>query len=293
MQISIFSHSNIIAKSKEDKLKLAKLASSPNIPQIVDVNTEDDLLNYVTTYAWSPFLFEGVRNKENFIRTDWMVLDIDEGMSIKEAESQIHLLDLCAMVIPTISHTPEHNKFRVIFPLSRSIYKEEEYAQTWQYLQSIFPSIDPNCRDTARWYVASTTVDGFWNEGSKLLEPVFVANKKDMLREKLSKMGELVNVSEGTKAIVKQLYGEDKQKISRVVQYFLENAHTGLPGEWTCSTNAFCYVLALQGIEDSVIYQLVEDLAPLPLDKRDRQTIERAIKDGYEQRGKNEQKLSV
>jgi hypothetical protein len=293
MQISIFTNTNIKINSKEDKQKLAKLASSPNIPVIKTITTEDDLLEIVTTYAWSPFIFEGVRNRENFVRTDWMVLDIDDGMSIKEAETQIHLMDVCAMVVPTVSHTEELNKFRVIFPLARSIYKEEEYAQTWEFLQKTFPSIDTNCRDTARWYVASTTVDGFWNEGSKLLEPVFVANKKDMLREKLSKMGELVDVSEGTKKIVKQIYGEDKTKISRVVSYFIENAHTGLPGEWICSLNSFSFLLAIQGIHDNIIWDLCEQLSPEPLDKRDNQTIERALKDGYEQRGKNEQKLSV
>lgn len=284
MMLSIFENVDALPPTKEDKQKAAAKARDP---KIVDINTEDDLLDTVTKYCWSPFIFEGSRKQDNFIRTDWMVLDIDDGMTIREAETKIHLMDVCALVVPTVSHTEENHRFRIIFPLARSIYKEEEYRQTWEYLSKQFPSLDPHASDLARLYFASTTVDGFWNEGSKLLEPIFVQSKKDMLREMMAQIPQQVEVSEDIKETVKNIYGKEPEKVSKVVYHFLKNAHTGLDGQWICSLNAFCYTLSLQNIQDSVIWDVVEKIAPMPLDKRDRQTIERAIKDGTEQRREN------
>lgn len=284
MKLSIFSQAEPLPKSKEEKSKEAKYFSRPYLPEIAEVENEDELINLVTNFAWSPFIFKEARLKDDFISTDFLVLDIDSGLTIQEAEARIEEAKITALCLPSTSHRPEAHRYRLIFPLSRPITKVDEFVASMEDLMEAFPESDPACKDWARAYFAGTLDDGFWYEG-ELLEPTEVK----VVEKEVNKFGraditKTVKVDLDTEEIVKELYGEERATIPEAVDFFIKNASSGLNGQWTVSLNKFVFVLSLQGIDDDTIIDLVEYLAPNILDKTDQNTIKYALRDGKKAR---------
>lgn len=283
MKLSIFPSANPLPKSKEEKNREAKYFSRPNLPEVVEVETENDLIQIVTQFAWSPFVFKQARLKDEFVSTDFLVLDIDSGLSIPDAEARIVEANMTALCLPSTSHTPENHRYRLIFPLSRTITKVEEFIASMEDLMEAFPESDAACKDWARAFFGSTSDDGFWIEAD-LLEPT--KPKEEVKQRSNSKF----DTSSSTKVdlsiaeIVKEVYGEEREFIPEAVDFFIKNANTGLPGNFNHSLNRFVFTLALQGIDYDTVYDLVEYLSPEPLDKIDIATIERSYKDGEKNR---------
>ncbi len=259
----------------------SKLASNPNLPQILEIVTEEDLINAVTSYGWSPSIFSGVRHNDNFVSTDFMSLDIDSGLCIEEAEKRVQRLGLACLCLPSTSHTQEAHRFRLVFPLAKTIFLQEDFDATWDFLQKQFPETDNQCSDTARWYAPSKMEAGFWQDGE------FLVPKKAPQRALNEVYKETqVGVPDNIKDVVKLLYGKDRETIPEAVSFFLENAHTGLPGLWVNSLNACVFSLALSGVDDTIIEEVISNIAPNELDKKDIYQINRAIRDGKKAREK-------
>lgn len=286
MKLSIFPEvTSPLPKSKDEKKEQAKFASRPYLPEVAEVANEDDLLEIVTSFAWSPFVFKKARLQEDFVSTDFLVLDIDSGLTIEEAEKRVEEANMTCLCVPSTSHSTEAHRFRLIFPLSRTITKIEEFLASMSDLYESFSEADPSCvTDSARYYFAHTKDDGYWFEG-ELLEPTEVkVIEKEVNKFGRADLSKTVKVDLDTEEIVKELYGEDRLTIPEAVDFFIKNAHTGLEGNWTVSLNRFVFVLSLQGIDDDTIIDLVEYLAPNSLDKTDQNTIKYALRDGKKSR---------
>lgn len=280
MKLSIYPKVNFLPKNKDEKALQSKLASNPNLPQILEINTEEDLINAVTSYGWSPSIFSGVRHNDNFISTDFMSLDIDSGLRIEDAEKRVQSLGLACLCLPSPSHTQELHKFRLIFPMAKTILNPEDFDATWDFLQKQFPELDTQCSDYARWYAPSKMEDGFWQDGEFL-----VPKKAPQVQPSSFNLKETqVDVPEDLAEIVKLLYGKERETIPEAVEFFLTNAHTGLSGLWINSLNSFCFSLALSGVDGTLIQEVVEKIAPSALDNKDTYQISRAIKDGTKAR---------
>lgn len=280
MKLSIYPKVNFLPKNKDEKALQSKLASNPNLPQILEINTEEDLINAVTSYGWSPSIFSGVRHNDNFISTDFMSLDIDSGLRIEDAEKRVQNLGLACLCLPSPSHTQELHKFRLIFPMAKTILNPEDFDATWDFLQKQFPELDTQCSDYARWYAPSKMEDGFWQDGEFL-----VPKKAPQVQPSSFNLKETqVDVPEDLAEIVKLLYGKERETIPEAVEFFLTNAHTGLSGLWINSLNSFCFSLALSGVDGTLIQEVVEKIAPSALDNKDTYQISRAIKDGTKAR---------
>lgn len=280
MKLSIYPKVNFLPKNKDEKALQSKLASNPNLPQILEINTEEDLINAVTSYGWSPSIFSGVRHNDNFVSTDFMSLDIDSGLRIEQAEKRVQNLGLACLCLPSPSHTQELHKFRLIFPMAKTILNPEDFDATWDFLQKQFPELDTQCSDYARWYAPSKMDDGFWQDGEFL-----VPKKAPQVQPSSFNLKETqVDVPEDLAEIVKLLYGKERETIPEAVEFFLTNAHTGLSGLWINSLNSFCFSLALSGVDGTLIQEVVEKIAPNALDNKDTYQISRAIKDGTKAR---------
>jgi hypothetical protein len=120
---------------------------------------------------------------------------------------------------------------------------------------------------------------GFWQDGEFLVPKKAIKNTSDKLFNELQ-----VEVPEDLKDVVKLLYGKDRDVIPEAVEFFLTNAHTGLSGLWINSLNSFCFSLALSGVDATIIYEVVEKLAPEPLDNKDEYQIKKSIQDGKKAR---------
>jgi len=275
MKLSIYPKVNFLPKNKDDKILQSKLTSSPNFPEVVEISTDEDLIKTVTCFGWSPCIFSGYRNNNNFVSCDFMSLDVDSGLTIEEAESRVQKLGLASLCLPSPSFTPEFHKFRLIFPLAKTILNTEDFDATWDWLQQQFPELDAQCSDYARWYAPSKMEAGFWQDGDFLVPKKAIKNTSDKLFNELQ-----VEVPEDLKDVVKLLYGKDRDVIPEAVEFFLTNAHTGLSGLWINSLNSFCFSLALSGVNATIIYEVVEKLAPEPLDNKDEYQIKKSIQDG-------------
>jgi hypothetical protein len=283
MKLSIYRRADYSAKSKEDKQALSRLASSPNIPETIQVDNIDFLISAVTSYAWSPSVFDGVRSNDNFVSTDFMAVDVDNGLTIEEAEKTVQKSGLAALCLPSSSHTPEAHRFRLVFPLAKTIFSKKIFDDTWDYLLELFPTLDAACSDYCRFYIRSSMDDGFYQDGDFLL-PV----EKTAETEMKYNMSEVhLEVTDDIEKVVEELYGEKRTKIPESVHFFLKNAHTGIHGGWTNALNSAAFSLSLSGIDDTIIWEVCDRLCPDGgLDKKDKYQVTRAIRDGKNKRVK-------
>ena len=284
MKLSIYPLANFVPANKEQKREMAFLASNPNIPEILEVNTDEELINAISSFAWSPSIFSGVRLDENFVSADFMGIDVDNGLTIAQAEERVQKLGLACLCLPSPSHTEEHNKFRLVFPLAKTILNHQDFDATWDWLLEKFPELDKQCSDEARWYAPSKLGDGFWQDGLFLVPVKAKAPDQDLAAINQT----LVEVPENLKEIVTLLYGKERDKFPEAVEFFLSNAHTGLSGLWTNSLNSCCFSLALSGVDDMLIETVMEQVAPEPLTKIDNYQIKRACRDGKRKRSESE-----
>lgn len=280
MRLSIYPKVNFLPKNKDEKALQSKLASNPNLPQVLEINTDEDLINAVTSYGWSPSIFSGVRHNDNFVSTDFMSLDIDSGLRIEDAEKRVQSLGLACLCLPSPSHTEASHRFRLIFPLAKTILTQDDFDTTWDFLQKKFPELDAQCSDYARWYAPSKMEAGFWQDGEFLVpkkapqKEATVYNLKETQVEVPEELGE----------IVKLLYGKDRDTIPEAVEFFLTNAHTGLSGLWINSLNSCVFSLALSGVDDTIIEEVIAKVSPEALDNKDLYQIKRSIRDGKKAR---------
>lgn len=276
MKLTIFPSVNPLPKSKDEKHEESKKAKNG---QIVEFANDDQLVQSITTYAWSPFIFDGNRRlADNFISTDLLVYDIDEGLTIDECEAIVTKHKLCCLCLPSTSHTPEKQRFRVILPLSRTITSVPVFEETWRRGADLFGVVDEQCSDVARFFFSCRDDDGFWVEGD-FFTPIIPEPVKDS--NFTPSQTTMITVTEDVQALCDQIYGEKREKIPEAVDFFIRNAGTGLKGKWINSINSAAFSLSLSGVEEDVIIDVFTQLAPAgSLDKRDLYQIKRAVRDG-------------
>ena len=252
MKISIFPTVLPLPKSKEEKHQQSKRASQC---EVIEISTEDELASAVSSYAWSPFIFaNNKRLSSNFIATDMLVYDVDDGMRIEQAEAIIAQAKLTALCLPSTSHTEEHHKFRIIMPLARTITNAGVYASTWSKGAELFGVVDEQTKDLGRFYFGCRQEEcGFWLEGD-FFAPV-IPTEPPVTYSSTSQY--MVNVSDDLQATVTQIYGEKRTKIPESVDFFIKNAHSGLPGKWINAINSAAFSLALSGVEEDVIVSVM------------------------------------
>lgn len=282
MKLSIFPKAQALP-SKEDKGKEARFTSKPYLPELVEFETHEELIDIICNHAWSPSIFEEYRRQDGFISTDLMVLDIDQGMTIEEAEKVVHRLDIIALCVPSTSHSDDAHRFRLIFPLSKVITKVDVFEATMRKLAEVFPA-DPACiGDQSRFYFGGKLVDGFWYSHGKLLDPVAPKRVKKATVERYNSR-EAVIVGDSIEELVVALFKEKRDFIPDCIAYFLENVHTGLHGEFHNAANSFLFTCSLMGCELEDIEEVFREVCPEELDQHDEYLLNRATQDGYRAR---------
>lgn len=103
------------------------------------------------------------QSKDSFRYIDCIILDIDNGITIEEFNEQYKEYEY--LLYTTWSHTKEHNKFRVILPLSKTI---EIYGRCNLYVKAkrrLFPKQDMDC--SLCYFAPASTSKIYKNEGKK------------------------------------------------------------------------------------------------------------------------------
>lgn len=143
---------NEISLSIKDK-NLDPAQNTKFITSSFDVTS---LQKVFTSHNYSAIIFRGGRKVEHFSYATCVMLDIDTGMTIQDAEAILDRRNINRAIITSKSHTPAKHKFRIIIPLTRKIYTAENYAEVVRDLKTLmFPSVDPNAMDAARFFFHS------------------------------------------------------------------------------------------------------------------------------------------
>lgn len=109
---------------------------------------------------------KGIRKSANFIATDFLAVDIDDGLTLDQAINNEFVKSYCSLIYTTKSHTKEGNRFRLIFELESSISNVEDVKNANLGLAKKL-SGDKSATDGARIYF------GYTKSKSK-----FLGNKK-------------------------------------------------------------------------------------------------------------------
>ena len=278
MKISIFPKAKALPENKEEKKSNTWFTSKPHLPEQILIENEEQLIDIICNNAWSPSIFTTYRNKDNFISTDFIVLDIDEGLTIESAEKKVHELDLICLCIPSTSHTDDDHRFRLIFPTSRSITKQDAFETTNRFLAEHFNADPSTLSDTARFFYGGKLIDGFWYADGKLLVP-HKPEKHKKGQNFSHELKEYVTVGKELEELVEYLYGEKRTKVPEQISYFLENAPDNLSGEWYCRSNSFLFTCGLIGLNCDRVKETFFSL--YPHEELTESKVEKIIQQGY------------
>jgi hypothetical protein len=98
------------------------------------------------------------KNKErksgNFTASDFLAVDIDDGMKLGDALNDEFVLNYSSFVYTTPNHTDEFPRFRIVFALGRTITARDEMRDAYLGIIKKFGG-DPSCKDPCRQFFGS------------------------------------------------------------------------------------------------------------------------------------------
>jgi len=225
------------------------------------VPIEASLTSNILTNTWSPAVFkDDYRNIENFISTQVIGLDIDEGCSLEEAKEKFK--DYKHLIGTTKSHQTEKHgvvcdRFRVILFLSEPITDAQIYRNTWYYLFEQFPFIDRAAKDPSRMFYPCTELVSKNVTGTEL----FPVLESPTLPEKVSNIIDL---------------GDDRGTLSRQTLEFMLNG--SIPGSWNDSIYKAAKDFQEQGYSEEEFLEKAEKITG-HLDDTDISTVSSSYKE--------------
>ncbi|POB13869.1 primase-helicase family protein [Halobacteriovorax sp. DA5] len=142
--------------------------------KMVSISNFDDLKQIITTKQWSHGQFANDhRSKSNFLSTDFIVLDFDEGMTLADAIKEFQ--DFNCLIGTTQSHqvpkngNPSCDRFRVVLELSQRIHDAEIYENLYEEFLNRYPQADHLAKDAAKtWRPCKEII--YENENGELIE---------------------------------------------------------------------------------------------------------------------------
>ena len=117
--------------------------------------TVNELIAHVNDGHAFSYQFENNHRKaENFICSDIIAADFDDGMTLQEAIQNEFFINNASFLYTTTSHTSENNRFRVIFQLPHTVTDKDLIRSAQTGLTRKFPA-DAASVDPARQFYGS------------------------------------------------------------------------------------------------------------------------------------------
>lgn len=110
--------------------------------------------------VWSPIVWQdGVRKSENFLSSDFLVLDFDKKEIGTIDEIDFFLRDYKRIIATTKSHMKNWTEcFRVLIPFAQRITRLDIYKETLRLALTTILGADPACKDGARFFFPSKQI---------------------------------------------------------------------------------------------------------------------------------------
>lgn len=149
--------------SNIEKGKVMSETSGSNRFGLIDIEMSkialDDFLHSPVVFSGHEFL-DGKRDMEHYVKTNVLVIDIDEGMSVKEVESKLKEIEGNPFyhISYSSNHSPGvHDKMHIILPLKEPITNLEDHELMARWVHQLFPHSDASVRnDVARGIIRSS-----------------------------------------------------------------------------------------------------------------------------------------
>lgn len=133
----------------------------------LQIHSVKALAQVICTNVWSPIIWKDQRrNTENFLYSDIIGLDFDEGPTLESVKKNLAALHIKSLIGLTKSHQKEKSgkpacdRFRVIIPWHQRVTDYNVYRQNLERLSKIFPG-DKACKDGARIFQPCVRIDAF------------------------------------------------------------------------------------------------------------------------------------
>lgn len=120
----------------------------------VDLTLDEFITHIQKGFPFTHQFSGGVRKKEFFRRTNVLIADIDDGLSIDKALEDDFIKGFASFIYTTPRHTDEKHRFRIIFILERLIFDPDIYESMYRSLMDKMPT-DPNTKSAAQFFNGS------------------------------------------------------------------------------------------------------------------------------------------
>jgi len=105
-------------------------------------------------YAFSYQFKDDYRKADNFICSDIIAADIDDGVTLDEALADEFIINNACLIYTSASHTPENHRFRIVFQLAYTITDKEKLRIVQRGLVRKYAA-DKAATDPARQFYGS------------------------------------------------------------------------------------------------------------------------------------------
>ncbi|MHA6847039.1 plasmid replication protein, CyRepA1 family [Ralstonia syzygii] len=117
--------------------------------------TPDELAAFINEgYPFCAQHNGGRRKEPNFVRSGYLAVDIDGGMTLSEALDTPYVQQYASFLYTTPSHTPEKHRFRIGFQLEQAITDVQKMRAAYQGAIRRFGG-DGSCKDACRLFFGS------------------------------------------------------------------------------------------------------------------------------------------
>lgn len=123
--------------------------------------TLDDLVDHISRgHAIAPQFKDSRRKAIYFARASFLAADVDEGMTLDEAQAHTMVRDYAGLIHTTASHTSEKHRFRIIFILDEAILSPQDWADA-QFGLAVALGSDRSVSDGARMFFGNSRATFF------------------------------------------------------------------------------------------------------------------------------------
>jgi hypothetical protein len=118
---------------------------------------------------------DGIRDGANFQFSDGFIIDIDDGLTISEAEARLISRNLNYFLITSKSHTPRLHKYHILIFFNFPVFTQRAYKNIAEHIiVKLAPECDPAVKDTGRFIFGSldnaSVSSNFQSENYDVLE---------------------------------------------------------------------------------------------------------------------------
>lgn len=238
------------------KVKDKATSNLANKGQRVSLNSFEEAFKFISDNAVAPSTFaEDKRKKANFETTQLMMLDIDNGTTLKEAQEILNKTGYGYGIYTSVSNGKEKNgltcdRYRVVLELDDTVKSEITFKETANTLFQLFPTLDKACLETARYFLGNKNGDKIFVKGNK-----YPVQEPPLWTRLIHDLG----------------VGRD---VKNHLTNFFQGLSTGYPGTWNNEINKAAYTLARADINQVDVIDLIRDVAPQSLDDNDLKTLQ-------------------